>query len=120
METENKLVEAITKGIQEKKGQEITIADLRGLDGTIANYFVICQGNSPTQIEAIAESVSDTVRNDLGEKPIRVIGLEQCYWVAMDYGDVLVHIFVPQAREYYDLDHLWDDAKITNIPNIDD
>lgn len=119
MKTESKLVDAITKGIQEKKGQEITIADLRGLDGTIANYFVICQGNSPAQIEAIAESVSETVRKDLDEKPIRVVGLEQCYWVAMDFGDVLVHIFVPQAREFYDLDNLWDDAKITNIPNID-
>lgn len=119
MKTESKLVDTITNGIQEKKGQDITIADLRGLDGTIANYFVICQGNSPAQVEAIADSVSEMVRKEMGEKPIRVVGLEQCYWVAMDYGDVLVHIFVPQAREYYDLDNLWEDAKLTNVPNID-
>ena len=61
MEIKDKLVEAIVKGIQEKKGQDITIADLRGIDGNIANYFVICQGNSPSQVEAIADSVCETL-----------------------------------------------------------
>ncbi len=119
METANKLVNAITKGIQEKKGQDITIADMQGIDGAIANYFIICQGNSPSQVEAIAESVGETVRADIGEKPIRVAGLGLSHWVAIDFGDVLVHIFVPQAREYYNLDELWEDAKITRLPNID-
>jgi len=119
METANKLVDAITKGIQEKKGQDITIADMQDIDGAIANYFIICQGNSPSQVEAIAESVGETVRTDTGEKPIRVAGLGLSHWVAIDFGDVLVHIFVPQAREYYNLDELWEDAKITRLPNID-
>ena len=70
MEIKDKLVEAIVKGIQEKKGQDITIADLRGIDGNIANYFVICQGNSPSQVEAIADSVCETARIDAGEKPV--------------------------------------------------
>ena len=119
METKDKLVDAIVKGIQEKKGQNITIADLRGLDGSIANYFVICQGNSPSQVEAIAESVGDTARIDLKEKPTSVVGLGNSQWVAMDYTDVLVHIFLPEARQFYDLDNLWQDAKVTEVPDID-
>ena len=113
METKNKLVEAIVKGIQEKKGQDITIADLRELDGSIANYFVICQGNSPSQVEAIADSVEETARIEAGDKPIHVQGLPQAYWVAMDYGDVLVHIFIPEARDFYNLENLWQDAATT-------
>lgn len=119
MEQKNNLVEAITKGIQEKKGQDIVIADLRGIDGAVANYFVICQGNSPSQVEAICESVGDVARVELGEKPIHVIGLGPSQWVAMDYADVLVHIFLPETREYYNLENLWEDAPLTRLPNID-
>ena len=109
------LVKTITKGIQEKKGQDITIIDLKH----IAKYFIICQGNSPTQIEAIAGSISDMVREELSEKPINVAGLGNNQWVAIDYSDVLVHIFMPETREYYNLETLWEDAKLTNIPNLD-
>ena len=70
MTTTNKLVETITEGIQEKKGKNIVIADLSGIDGAIAQYFIICQGNSPAQVEAIAESVGDMVRERMGEKPV--------------------------------------------------
>ena len=73
MTTTNKLVETITEGIQEKKGKNIVIADLRGIDGAIAQYFIICQGNSPAQVEAIAESVGDMVRERMGEKPVGVV-----------------------------------------------
>ena len=114
-----KLVESIKQGIQEKKGKRIVVADLNGIDGAIASYFVICQGSSPAQVEAITESVGDFARNQQGEKPSRVAGLENAQWVAMDYGDVLVHIFVPEMRDYYDLEHLWADAPIQRIPNLD-
>lgn len=114
------LVETITKGIQEKKGSKIVIADLKGIDGAIANFFVICQGNSPAQVEAIAESIGDQVRVQLHEKPLNVVGLEQKLWVAMDYSDVLVHVFLPDVREYYDLEHLWEDAHITKVPDLDE
>lgn len=120
METKNKLVDAIVKGIQEKKGQDIVIADLREVDGSIANYFVICQGSSPSQVEAIADSVSETARIDAGEKPINVVGLPQAYWVGMDYGDVLVHIFIPEARNFYNLEDLWQDAAVTEVPTSTD
>ena len=95
------------------------MADLSGIEGTICHYFVICQGNSPSQVEAITESVGDMAREQLGEKPARVVGLENAQWVAMDYGDAMVHVFLPDERQYYDLEHLWDDAKLTNIEDID-
>lgn len=119
MEQTKQLVEAITKGIQEKKGSNIAIADLGGIAGAICHYFVICQGSSPAQVEAIADSVAEFTRINAKEKPIKVNGLGNAHWVAMDYGDVLVHIFLPDLREYYDLEHLWEDAPITRIPDLD-
>ena len=119
MEQTKKLVETIIKGVQEKKGSDIVVADLEGIEGTICRYFIICQGGSPTQVEAITESIGDICREQLGEKPAHVVGLENAVWVAMDYGDVLVHIFVPDVREYYDLEHLWADAQLTHIPDLD-
>ena len=119
MEQTKQLVESITRGIQEKKGTGIVVADLSGIDGTICHYFVICQGNSPSQVEAITESVGDFARKELDERPTHVVGLENAQWVAMDFTDVLVHIVLPDVRDYYDLEHLWDDAKLTHIPDLD-
>ena len=113
------LVDSIVKGIQEKKGQDITVIDLKGIDGAIAQYFVVCQGNTPTQVEAITDSIAETTRIEQQEKPVRVVGLELAQWVAMDYTDVLVHIFVPDMRNYYNIESLWQDAKQTEIPNLD-
>ena len=106
MEQTRQLVNTITKGIQEKKGSSIVIADLTGIEGTICKYFVICQGNS-------------FARKELDEKPSAVAGQGNAQWVAMDYGDVLVHIFLPDVREFYDLEHLWADALLTRIPDVD-
>ncbi len=119
MEQTRQLVETITKGIQEKKGSNIVIADLSDIEGTICKYFVICQGNSPAQVEAITESVGEFANKELQEKPSRVAGLENAQWVAMDYGDVLVHVFLPDIREFYDLEHLWADAMLNYIPDLD-
>jgi len=119
MEQTEALLKSIVKGIQEKKGSQIVIADLSGIDGTICRNFVVCQGNSPTQVEAIADSISNTVREERHEKPAHVVGLENAMWVAMDYTDVLVHIFLPDVRAYYDLEHLWEDAPLTHIPDMD-
>ena len=119
MEQTRQLVETIKKGIQEKKGKGIVVADLQGIDGAIARYFVICQGNTPTQVEAITDSVEETVRVECSEKPVHLIGLELAQWVAMDYTDVIVHIFVPELRSYYNIEHLWQDATITEIPDIE-
>ena len=119
MEQTKQLVKTITEGIQEKKGTDIVVADLTKIEGTICKYFIICQGSSPTQVEAIAESVGDFARERLKEKPTHVVGLENAQWVAMDYTDVLVHIFLPDVRAYYDLEHLWEDASLTSIPDLD-
>jgi len=119
MNTTSQLVDTITKGIQEKKGQDITLIDLSTTEGAITSCFVVCQGGSPSQVDAIATSVEDFVRKNMGEKPVRVIGLETCQWVAMDFTDVMVHIFLPETRRYYDLENLWQDAEQTVIPNIE-
>ena len=119
MEQTETLIKSIIKGIQEKKGSQIVVADLSGIDGTICHNFVVCQGNSPTQVEAIADSIVDVVRDEQHEKPAHVVGLENAQWVAMDYADVLVHIFLPDVRAYYDLEHLWEDAPLTRIADLD-
>lgn len=114
-----KLVDTIIDGIQEKKGKAITVVDLDGIDGTICKAFVICEGGSPTQVEAITESVGDMMRERLKEKPTAVAGLENAQWVAMDYVDVIVHIFLPDVRDYYDLENLWADAPKDLVPDLD-
>ena len=119
METTERLVESITKGIQEKKGRGIVIADLKEIDGAICRYFVVCQGNSPQQVEAIAEAIGDSARTELQEKPVNVVGMEQSSWVAMDYVDVMVHIFLPEARTFYDIENLWEDARLTHVVDLD-
>ena len=110
-----KLVNSVVEGIQEKKGHRIRVADLRGIDDTICQYLVICEGNSPTQVAAIEDSVWDKVHEQTGEKPRAVDGLRNSLWVAMDYTDVVVHVFVPDAREFYDIDNLWEDAEMEEV-----
>ena len=119
MDETKKLIEQITEGIQDKKGKKIVIADLTQIDDTICNYFIICQGNSPSQVTAIVESVKDFAREGANAKPSAVDGLRNAQWVAMDYAEVLVHVFLPEVRNYYNLENLWADAKLTEIPDLD-
>ena len=100
------LVKRIAEGIQEKKGRDIVVANLTATDNTVCKYFVICEGNTPTQVAAIADSVSDYVRIHASEKPIHVEGMRVARWVAMDYSDVMVHVFVPEERDFYNLENL--------------
>ena len=101
--TTEELLKIIVNAIQDKKGEDIRVVDLRHIDGAIANYFVICQGGSPAQVEAIAQSVGDKCREMTDQ------------WVAIDFVDIIVHIFLPEPREFYDLEHLWEDANISII-----
>ncbi len=112
------LVSIVIKGIQEKKGHDIAVLDMRNIDGAICDWFIICEGGSPAQVEAITESIGDMMLAE-GEKPTNVIGLENCNWVAMDYSDMIVHVFLPELRRYYDIEHLWADADIKYIPDLD-
>lgn len=113
------IINCIIDGIQDRKGEKITVADLSGIDDTICRYFVICQGGTPSQTLAIEDSISEKVRENEGRKPMFVDGRNYAHWIVMDYGEVIVHIFTPEERQYYDLDHLWADAKLEEIPDID-
>ena len=113
------VIQQIVEGIQDKKGKEIVIVDMLKLGNSICDYFVICQGNSPTQVSAITDSIEDTVRVNCKKKPYSIDGLRNSQWVAMDYGEILVHIFLPDVRAFYDIEHLWADAKLTEIPDLD-
>jgi ribosome-associated protein len=109
------LLESILKGVFEKKGQNVLKIDLRKLENRITDYFVICQAPSGTQVSSICDSVEDTVRIDAGEKPFHVEGLDNCFWVLLDYGNVIVHVFLEEYRKFYSLESLWADASIEAI-----
>lgn len=115
----NKELKSIIKGIQEKKGRKIRVVNLKKIEDTICSFLVICEGGSPTQVAAIADSVEEIARKDAKIKPVFVDGLSNSVWVVMDYSDIIVHIFLPEERAFYDLDNLWEDGKSEEIPDID-
>jgi ribosome-associated protein len=106
------LLSSIIEGIFEKKGLNVLKIDLRKLENRITDYFVICHAQSTTQVSAICDSVEDAARIHAGERPIHVEGLDNCFWVLLDYGGVIVHIFLEEHRNFYSLESLWGDAKI--------
>lgn len=112
-----KIVEKIVEGIQNRKGHKIVTVDLTKLPEAPCSYFVIAEGNSSTQVCAIADEVEDFVRKEIKVKPFAVDGLENAEWVAMDYGQIIVHIFQREPRAFYDIEHLWEDGKLTEIPD---
>ena len=117
---ENKeIVEKIVEGIQEKKGKNIVVVDLNKLNDAPCSYFVICQGDSNTQVNAIGTSIKDWVQEKTNIKPYATDGFENCQWIAMDYGQIIVHVFQRPFREFYDLEHLWEDADLNFIPDLD-
>lgn len=109
------LLASIMEGIFEKKGHNVLKIDLRKLENRIADYFVICHGTSATQVDSICDSVEDTARKLAGEKPLRIEGLENCFWVLLDYGNVIVHVFLEEYRNFYSLESLWADAQIETM-----
>lgn len=113
------LVKKIVEGLQEKKGKNIVTVDLSSQEGSICQYFIICTGNTPTQASALSDSVWEFVRRDIGEKPISIDGERGAEWIGMDYGTVIVHIFLPELRKFYNIENLWADAKMTAIADLD-
>ncbi len=111
------LIDQIVSSIQDVKGEDIMIFDLSEIENSVAETFIICSGNSNTQVNAISGSVEKKVRNELGERPWHVEGTENAMWVLVDYISVVVHIFQREVRSYYDLEELWGDAKITLVEN---
>ena len=109
------LIDEIIFGIEDVKGVDINIMDLRNITNTVCEFFILCTGTSNTHVSAITNSVRKNVSKKLKEKPFSLEGLENQEWVLIDYIDVVVHIFQGDTREYYDIENLWGDAKITNV-----
>lgn len=119
--TENntkELVDAVIEGLFKKKGDEVVSLDLTNIENSVCKYFIICHADSDRQVEALADSVLETVSEETGEKAWHKEGLENATWVLLDYSDVVVHIFQKEYRNLYKLEELWADAKLTQ--HVDD
>jgi len=108
------LTKEVIEGILDKKGQSITKLDLRHLDEAVCDYFIICQGSSTTQVKSIADNVMYHVKKELEDFPLSFEGMKNSEWVLIDFVSVVVHVFLKDKREFYQLEDLWSDAVITN------
>ena len=111
------LISTIISGIEEVKGEDIQLLDLREIENTVCQYFIVCSGNSNTQVKAISGSIQKLVGKEVQEKPWHVEGEQSAEWILVDYVDVVVHVFQKPVRAHYDIEGLWGDAKITNLSN---
>ena len=111
----DELIALILQGIEEVKGRDINLLDLREIENTVCDYFIICNGTSNTHVKAIVGSIQKTVSKAIKDKPWHVEGEDNAEWVLMDYVNVVVHVFQKQIREYYDIEGLWGDAKFTQV-----
>ena len=111
------LLETIIEGIQELKGIDTAILDLKKIETAVCKYFVICSGTSNTHVSSITDSVKKIVSKKIQEKPWHIEGLNTSEWVLIDYSDIVVHVFQEQTREFYGLEDLWGDAEIKRIKN---
>jgi ribosome-associated protein len=114
----NELLNNVIKGIQELKGKDITVLDLTKIDNAVCKYFVICSGDSTTQVQSIADSIEEEVKKTLKIRPWHKEGYENREWILIDYSDVVAHVFLPDTREFYELEHLWSDAVQYQISEI--
>ncbi len=112
------IVKKIVEGIQERKGKEIVVVNMNKLKEAPCSYFVICEGDSNVHVNAVALSIKDYVQEQIDVKPYATDGFENCEWIAMDYGQIIVHVFQRQSRHFYDIEHLWADAGLQFIENI--
>ena len=111
----DELITLIIAGIEDIKGQNISILDLRSIENSVCDYFLICDGNSNTQVNAIVNSIQKKVSKSAHEKPYQIEGEDNAEWVLMDYINIVVHVFQKHKRKYYAIENLWGDAKITEI-----
>ncbi|MET6999613.1 ribosome silencing factor [Chitinophaga defluvii] len=107
---ESEIFTTIIKAIQEKKGEKIVSLDLRHIPEAVADFFIICEANSNTQVRAIADFVVEEVQKHTGEDPYKHEGFTAQQWILVDYVNVVVHIFQPEPREFYSLEEMWSDA----------
>ncbi len=109
------LIAEIIKGIDDVKGEDVQLLDLREIENTVCDYFIVCSGGSNTQVKAISGSIQKVVSKSLKDKPWHIEGEINSEWILMDYVNVVVHVFQKHIREFYDIESLWGDAKITTI-----
>jgi ribosome-associated protein len=112
------LCDAIVEGMQENKAKDIVVLDLREIHNSVCDFFVICSGESSTQVDGISTSITRHTRKELKEKPWHIEGKTNSEWILLDYVSVVAHVFYKDARPFYDLEDLWADAKRTDIPNL--
>jgi ribosome-associated protein len=113
------IVEFAIHGLQEKKGKDITVLDLSSIPTAVCKYFIVCNGDSTTQVQALADSVIEEVRKATGEKPWHTEGYDNREWILLDYSNIVIHIFLPEVREFYGLEDLWADADFEKIPELE-
>lgn len=111
----DELIALILQGIEDVKGHDIILLDLREIENTVCDYFIICNGTSNTQVNAIVGSIQKTVSKAIQDKPWHIEGQDNAEWVLMDYVNVVVHVFQKHIRDFYDIEGLWGDAKFTAI-----
>ena len=111
----DELISKIISGVEDVKGIDVSLLDLRDIENTVCSYFIVCSGSSNTHVNAIVRSVQKTVSKGLREKPFHTEGLENSEWVLIDYVNIVVHVFQKHIREYYNIEELWGDAKTTQI-----
>ncbi len=111
----DELIALILQGIEDVKGNDIILLDLRKIENTVCDYFIICNGTSNTQVNAIIGSIQKTVSKAIKDKPWHIEGYDNAEWVLMDYVNVVVHVFQKHIREFYDIEGLWGDAEFTKI-----
>lgn len=118
VDTEKELNDLIIDAIQDIKGKNITRLDLSELHDAPTNTFVICEGDSTTQVKAIADNIKLRLKNELGEFPVNFEGYESSTWICLDYFHTVIHIFYPETRKFYELEELWSDARFTEFQDL--
>ncbi|MCI6644958.1 MAG: ribosome silencing factor [Candidatus Onthomorpha sp.] len=113
------LAEIAVKAIQSKKGRQITMIDFDGVEGSLFEYYVLCTANSPSHVDALADETERQIKEITGISPRRVEGLQNCQWVLLDYFDVVIHIFLAETREFYNIEAMWKDVKQVHYQDED-
>lgn len=113
------LAEIAVKAIQSKKGRQITMIDFDGVEGSLFEYYVLCTANSPSHVDALADETEKQIKEITGISPRRVEGLQNCQWVLLDYFDLVIHIFLAETREFYNIEAMWKDVKQVHYQDED-
>lgn len=116
---QDSLIDIVIESIKEKKGTGIAVADLSEIESASVQKFVICSAKSTTQVTAIADNIRDRLLAETGRKPFAYDGYKNSQWIVIDYGKFFVHVFLPETRNYYKLEQLWNDAVFTYVPDED-